>query len=117
MDSHSALERATLTPPPLPRPPAWIYALTTTGKPSSSAIPTASAAVEAIFPVGTGTPKEASTAFAWYSWIFTREPLPRGRLEHPNGAAGKRSSGEKSGRMIVSALERVNSIPFYNGSG
>ena len=33
--SHSSIERASLTPPPLPRPPAWICALTTqTGPPS-----------------------------------------------------------------------------------
>ena len=30
-----AAERASFTPPPLPRPPAWIWALTTTGQPPS----------------------------------------------------------------------------------
>ena len=33
--SHSSAVRASFTPPPLPRPPAWICAFTTTGKPSS----------------------------------------------------------------------------------
>ncbi len=44
-DSHSSAERASLTPPPFPRPPAWIWALTTTGKPSPLAASTASSAV------------------------------------------------------------------------
>jgi hypothetical protein len=44
-DSASSAERASLTPPPLPRPPAWIWAFTTTGKPSSFAASTASSGV------------------------------------------------------------------------
>ncbi len=42
MDLH------TLTPPPLPRPPAWIWAFTTqTGPPSFSAAATASSTLNA----------------------------------------------------------------------
>ena len=48
---------ATFTPPPLPRPPAWIWALTThTGPPSFCAASTASCTVKAGMPRGTGTP-------------------------------------------------------------
>ena len=47
---------ASLMPPPLPRPPAWICALTATGRPSSAAIAAASSAVAATRPPGTGTP-------------------------------------------------------------
>ena len=54
----SSIERASLTPPPLPRPPAWICALTTqTGPPSFCAASTASCTVNAGMPRGTGTPK------------------------------------------------------------
>ena len=55
-DSVSSAVFASLTPPPLPRPPAWIWAFTTTGKPSSLATSTASSAVRATRPFGTGTP-------------------------------------------------------------
>src|SRR5512140_2712395 len=61
---------ANFTPPPLPRPPAWIWAFTTTGVPNSSAMISASAGVSATFPFGTATPYFDRTAFAWYSWIF-----------------------------------------------
>ncbi len=48
---------ATFTPPPLPRPPAWIWALTThTGPPSSSAALTASSTDMHGMPRGTVTP-------------------------------------------------------------
>src|SRR5712671_1886326 len=53
------------TPPALPRPPAWICALTTTtGEPSWRAAWTASSTVKAGAPRGTGTPKTRNTAFA-----------------------------------------------------
>jgi hypothetical protein len=47
---------ATLTPPPFPRPPAWICAFTTTLPPSSRAASAASSTVNAALPRGTGTP-------------------------------------------------------------
>src|SRR5690349_4637773 len=89
----------TFTPPPLPRPPAWICALTTTNSLSVSAISalaaaSASSGLNAGRPLGTGTPSFLRISFAWYSWIFTSgtsELLPgfdhlahrRGRLvEH-----------------------------------
>ena len=49
--------RATLTPPALPRPPAWTCALTTqTDPPSASAAWTASSALAATRPAGTAMP-------------------------------------------------------------
>src|SRR5262249_50405337 len=67
----SSFDFTTLTPPALPRPPAWICALTTTtGVPSSFAALTASSTVKAACPRGTGTPNSRSTALAWYSRMF-----------------------------------------------
>jgi len=69
----SSSERASLTPPPLPRPPAWICALTThSGPPSRRAASTASATPNAGSPRGTGTPKRRRISLAWYSWIFKK---------------------------------------------
>src|SRR5262249_59342359 len=59
---------------PLPRPPAWIWALSTTGPPSRSKAAWASAGVEATTPRGTAAPAAASNSFAWYSWIFIVAP-------------------------------------------
>src|SRR6185312_1829865 len=74
--SASARVLATLTPPPLPRPPAWICALTTT-----TSVPaccwtlgiaaSASSTVIAGMPIGTGTPYFWKSCLPWYSWIFT----------------------------------------------
>src|SRR5262245_46896510 len=69
----------TTTPPtdvptkrPLPRPPAWIFDLTTTfGVFNPVAIACALSGASATWPSGTGTPNLFNTAFAWYSWIFT----------------------------------------------
>src|SRR5204863_1051858 len=61
---------ATLMPPPLPRPPACTWALTTTLPPSRWAISRALAGVSAWSPSGTGTPNSRSSSLAWYSWIF-----------------------------------------------
>ncbi len=48
---------ASFTPPPLPRPPAWICAFTTvTFVPSSFAAFSASSGVRTTMPRGTGTP-------------------------------------------------------------
>src|SRR6185437_3986817 len=71
--STSSMDFTTLTPPALPRPPAWICAFTThTGPPSSCAPLTASSMENAGTPRGTGTPNSRSTALAWYSWIFMK---------------------------------------------
>src|SRR5664279_3568469 len=67
----SSMVLTTLTPPALPRPPAWICAFTTqTGPPSSWAPLSASSTLNAGTPRGTGTPNSRNTALAWYSWIF-----------------------------------------------
>ena len=71
----SSIDFTTLTPPALPRPPAWICAFTTqTGPPSCSRAFTASSTVNAGMPFGTGTPNSRSTALAWYSWMFMCGP-------------------------------------------
>jgi hypothetical protein len=49
-------EGASLTPPPLPRPPAWIWALTTQRPPSSAQIARASSGSAVTLPRGVGTP-------------------------------------------------------------
>ena len=55
--STSPMDRASFTPPPLPRPPAWICALTThTSPPSRRAMSAASTDEKATSPRGTGTP-------------------------------------------------------------
>ena len=64
----SSMLLATFTPPPLPRPPAWIWAFTThTGPPSFWAASTASCTVNAGMPRGTGTPKLRKISLPWYS--------------------------------------------------
>ena len=71
----SSTERARRTPPlspavaslnlPLPRPPAWIWLLTTQIGPGSAlAAATASSGVNAGLPAETGAAKAASTALA-----------------------------------------------------
>src|SRR5213594_3929087 len=72
----SPIDFATLTPPPLPRPPAWICALTTqTLPPSVSAAFAASSTENAGMPRGVGTPNLRKISLPWYSWIFTDAPV------------------------------------------
>src|SRR6266404_1942784 len=66
----SAGVRTTFTPPPLPRPPAWICAFTTTVPPSRRATSAASSGVRATAPSRTGTPYLRRISFAWNSWMF-----------------------------------------------
>src|SRR3954469_8674501 len=71
----SSTDLTTLTPPALPRPPAWICAFTTqTGPPSSVAALTASSTLKAGMPRGVGTPYSRRTALPWYSGIFIPSP-------------------------------------------
>src|SRR3954449_4223950 len=81
---------ASFTPPPFPRPPAWICAFTThTGlfASSSRAARVASSAVFASFPRGTATPNPRRISLAWYSWIFmARLPPLSGRSYTPTPA-------------------------------
>src|SRR5215212_3634154 len=65
----------TFTPPPLPRPPAWICALTTTVWTPVSLISvlaarSASSGENAGMPLGMGTPYFLRISLPWYSWIF-----------------------------------------------
>src|SRR5260221_251972 len=60
--STSSIDLTTLTPPPLPRPPAWICAFTTqTGPGRDLAAATASSTVKAGLPFGTGLPNPRKT--------------------------------------------------------
>src|SRR5487761_2562229 len=71
----SSFDLATLTPPPLPRPPAWICALTThTLPPSDSAAAAASSTEKQGTPRGVVTPNFLRISLPWYSWIFMRLP-------------------------------------------
>ena len=64
--------RAILTPPALPRPPVFTWALTTTtGVPSSAAAARASSGVVAVMPRSTGTPYASKMSRAWYSYRST----------------------------------------------
>src|SRR6478672_7482929 len=65
---------ASLTPPALPRPPAFTWALTTT-TPSCSAAALASSGVVATMPFVTGTSCLAKSSFAWYSIRSTCQHL------------------------------------------
>src|SRR3954453_14139947 len=58
---------ASLTPPALPRPPVFTWALTTTGALISRAIASACSGVSATPPGSTGTPCAANRSRAWYS--------------------------------------------------
>src|SRR5512141_284894 len=69
---------ATRIPPPFPRPPAWIWALTTTGPPICCATSRAAVGLSATSPRGTATPYFARIDFAWYSWTFTFRIPPSG---------------------------------------
>src|SRR3954471_8351617 len=72
---------ASLTPPALPRPPVFTWALTTTGALISRAIASACSGVSATPPGSTGTPCAANRSRAWYSKRSTsshRSPLLRG---------------------------------------
>src|SRR5690348_17536288 len=69
-----------LTPPDLPRPPAWICALTIhCVPPSALAASTAASGELATLPGGTAMPYCANSSLAWYSWKFI--PIPRANGE------------------------------------
>src|SRR2546425_4965955 len=75
----SLSDLATLTPPPFPRPPAWICAFTAqTLPPSSRAAFAASSTEKQGTPRGVATPYLRRISFAWYSWIFIARPSTRG---------------------------------------
>src|SRR5688572_8229879 len=76
--STSSIDRASLTPPPLPRPPAWTCAFTThTGPPSCFAALTASGTENAGSERETRMPYLRNTSLPWYSWIFIVAPARR----------------------------------------
>src|SRR6267142_4004490 len=98
---------ATLTPPPLPRPPAWICAFTThTLPPSSRVAATASSTEKQGTPRGVATPYFRRISLAWYSWIFMLVFLLRseGRIVLQRRRA--RIDGSQAGRIGSHAFEQ-----------
>src|SRR3989454_11302308 len=72
-----------LTPPALPRPPAWIWAFTTyTGAFSFAAHFSAASGVLISLPIGTGMPNCANNCLAWNSWMFMRGPCSSALFPH-----------------------------------
>src|SRR2546428_5727500 len=72
-----------LTPPALPRPPAWIWAFTTyTGAFSFAAHFSAASGVLISLPIGTGMPNCANNCLAWNSWMFMRGPFSSALFPH-----------------------------------
>src|SRR6188474_2894279 len=89
------MDFATFTPPPLPRPPAWICAFTThTLPPSFFAASTASSTLNAAKPRGVGRPYLRKISFPWYSWIFIVVL----------SSAGSRARGIDGGQALPAAL-------------
>src|SRR5882762_5308969 len=117
----SSMDFASFTPPPLPRPPAWICAFTThTLPPSFLAALTASSTLKQGVPRGVGTPYFLRISFAWYSWIFIAGPClnrTRGGLARRIRACMRRTpernKGSPAGRSQnkPTARESAGSIP------
>src|SRR5512140_228554 len=79
----SSSDFANFTPPPLPRPPAWICAFTTHTLPGMvCAALSASSTEKQGTPLGVGTPYLRSTSLAWYSWIFISGFLVESQSDH-----------------------------------
>src|SRR5688572_27753258 len=99
----SARDFATLTPPPLPRPPAWICALTThTLPPSCLAALTASSTENAAMPRGVGMPYLRKISLPWYSWIFIPFGIPL--LDRLRAGLERMALVELEGLLPVRAL-------------
>src|SRR3970282_1464620 len=97
----SSSDLATLTPPPLPRPPAWIWAFTTqTLPPSFFAASSASSALKAGKPRGVGTPYFRKISLPWYSWIFMGVGWSAGS-GLPALTAIKRRRGDSGGSLFL----------------
>src|SRR5476649_728685 len=85
------------TPPALPRPPAWICALTIHCEPPRClAASTAASGELATLPGGTAMPYCANSSLAWYSWKFIRylertENVAAARIHCVGQEVGRRS--------------------------
>ena len=118
----SSIDFTTLTPPALPRPPAWICAFTTqTGPPSSlRRLAPPPRRVNAGMPCGTGTPNSRSTALAWYSWMFIeasarRVPACADPGRYSLCRAPARSSGRPRPAPFTAATDLSNIVALGAG--
>ena len=107
---------ASLTPPALPRPPAWTWALTTTRPPCSSAAAAASSAFSTTVPTVTGTPCLAKSSFAWYSIRSTGydRPLPgvHGHRAHGSAPGGSRLTlAPAAGPATIGGFRTLRHMP------
>src|ERR1700754_744166 len=102
--------RQNLTPPALPRPPAWIWALTIHCEPPRClAASTAASGELATLPGGTAMPYCANSSLAWYSWKFIRYLERTG--ETVKTACRCTGTGEESGRRYYNALPACSALP------
>src|SRR5690348_16803296 len=112
--------RQNLTPPDLPRPPAWICALTIHWEPPSAlAASTAASGELATLPGGTAMPYCANSSLAWYSWKFIRYLE---RTEKHGGRTRARCvghEGRKAGLTTCQANWRNphDSARYFRGRG
>src|SRR5712664_928067 len=106
--------RASFTPPPLPRPPAWIWAFTTTTPLpeaiSSRAAATASSADCTSLPRGTATPCARRISLAWYSWIFMAAPQYTAPPGTASAGSGRPAPPRAQERLELQGLDRTAEV-------
>src|SRR5215469_9732895 len=86
------------TPPALPRPPAWICALTIHCEPPRClAASTAASGELATLPGGTAMPYFANNSLAWYSWKFMDTSRVRENMAAATGCGARGGQGNDGG--------------------
>src|SRR5687767_14885990 len=97
----SSSDFATFTPPPLPRPPAWICALTTHRVPPSCfAASTASSTLKHGTQRVVAIPNLRNSSLPWYSWIFMRAFLRPGGAHFITRSAASAARGKSYNRAM-----------------
>src|SRR6201991_375337 len=111
--------RQNLTPPALPRPPAWIWALTIHCEPPRClAASTAASGELATLPGGTAMPYLANSSLAWYSWKFIRYLERTGETcESVQAAKPARGGGMKRLRRFHAIRPRIFPEGATDGKG
>src|SRR5690606_7549327 len=108
--SASSGDLAIFTPPALPRPPVFTWALTTTtGVPSFSAPALAAAGSSATTPPSTGTPCFSKRSRAWYSYRSTGCFSSRCR----QWAAGRTGLDATPGNTARVTRPQVQAVPGH----